>query len=85
VCEMLGIPRCLNDLLSSVRWLLVTASVVNSSPILVTLMKEALRSSETRLLQEPHGATSQKTLFTVTGVKTSNFTKLYFISVSAIV
>jgi hypothetical protein len=28
-------------------WLLVTASVVPSSPILVTLMKEALSSSET--------------------------------------
>jgi hypothetical protein len=31
---------------SSVRLLLVTASVVPSSPILVTLMKEALSSSE---------------------------------------
>jgi hypothetical protein len=31
--------------LRSVRRLLVTASVVPSSPILVTLMKEALRSS----------------------------------------
>jgi hypothetical protein len=34
-------------LLRSVRRLLVTASVVPSSPILVTLMKEALGSSET--------------------------------------
>jgi hypothetical protein len=33
-----------------VRRLLVTASVVPSSPILVTLMKEALSSSETSLL-----------------------------------
>jgi hypothetical protein len=33
--------------LRSVHWLLVTASVVPSSPILVTLMKEALGSSET--------------------------------------
>jgi hypothetical protein len=32
---------------SSVCWLLVTASVVPSSPNLVTLMKEALSSSET--------------------------------------
>jgi hypothetical protein len=32
------------------RRLLVTASVVPSSPILVTLMKEALRSSETSVL-----------------------------------
>jgi hypothetical protein len=30
-----------------VRWLLVTASVVPGSPVLVTLMKEALSSSET--------------------------------------
>jgi hypothetical protein len=33
-----------------VRWLLVTATVVPSSPILVTLMKEALGSSETSIL-----------------------------------
>jgi hypothetical protein len=32
------------------RRLLVTAGVVSSSPILVTLMKEALRSSETSFL-----------------------------------
>jgi hypothetical protein len=36
--------------LRSVRRLLVTATVVPSSPILVTLMKEALRSSETSAL-----------------------------------
>jgi hypothetical protein len=36
--------------LRSVRRLLVTASVVPSSPILVTLMKEALNSSETSVL-----------------------------------
>jgi hypothetical protein len=35
---------------SSVRRLLLTASVVSSSPILVTLMKEALHSSETLVL-----------------------------------
>jgi hypothetical protein len=34
----------------SVRRLLVTASVVPSSPIFVTLMKEALRSSQTSVL-----------------------------------
>jgi hypothetical protein len=34
----------------SVRRLLVTASVVPSSPILVTLMKEKLSSSETSVL-----------------------------------
>jgi hypothetical protein len=37
-------------LTSSVRRLLVTANVVPSSPILVTLMKEALSSSETSVL-----------------------------------
>jgi hypothetical protein len=36
--------------LRSVRRLLVTASVVPSSPILVILMKEELRSSETSVL-----------------------------------
>jgi hypothetical protein len=36
--------------LRSVRRLLVTASVVSGSPILVTLMKEALRTSETSVL-----------------------------------
>jgi hypothetical protein len=36
--------------LRRVRRLLVTASVVSSSPILVTLMKEALSSSETSVL-----------------------------------
>jgi hypothetical protein len=36
--------------LHSVRRLLVTASVVPSSPILVTRMKETLRSSETSVL-----------------------------------
>jgi hypothetical protein len=34
----------------ALRRLLVTASVVSSSPILVTLMKEALSSSETSVL-----------------------------------
>jgi hypothetical protein len=39
--------------INSVRRLLVTASVVPSSPILVTLMMEALRSSETSVLTRP--------------------------------
>jgi hypothetical protein len=43
--------------------ILVTASVVPSSRILVTLMTDALSSSETSILQEPHGGTSQKTAF----------------------
>jgi hypothetical protein len=46
--------------LSSVRRLLVTASVVPSSPILVTLMKEALSSSETSVLTRATSVTSQK-------------------------
>jgi hypothetical protein len=46
----------------SVRRLIVTASVVPSSPILVTLMKEALSSSETSVLT-PRGVTFQKTQF----------------------
>jgi hypothetical protein len=45
------------------RRLLVTANIVRSSPIFVTLMKEALSSSNRRFLQEPHGVTSQKTHF----------------------
>jgi hypothetical protein len=54
--------------LRSVSRLLVTASVVPNSPILVTLMNEAL--------QEPHGMTYQKTpFFIVTAVKTSNLHK----------
>jgi hypothetical protein len=38
------------SLLRSVRLLLVTANVLPSSPILVTLMMQALRSSETSIL-----------------------------------
>jgi hypothetical protein len=33
-----------------VRWLLVTANIIPSSPILVTLMMEAVHSSETSVL-----------------------------------
>jgi hypothetical protein len=55
--------------------LLVTASVVPSSPIPVTLIKEAL----SLFLQEPLGVTSQKTLFfIVPAVKTSNLTNWQF-------
>jgi hypothetical protein len=35
---------------TSVRWFPVTSSVVHSSPILITLMKEALSSSDTSVL-----------------------------------
>jgi hypothetical protein len=54
--------------LRSVRRLLITASVVPSSQILVTLMKEALSSSETLCLQEPHDVTSQKMPFFITAL-----------------
>jgi hypothetical protein len=48
-----------------------------SLPLLVTMMKEALSSSETRFLQEPYGVTSQKRpFFIATAVKTSNLTTL---------
>jgi hypothetical protein len=47
---------------SSVHRLLVTANIP-SSPILVILMIEEPCSSETSVLKEPHGVTSQKTPF----------------------
>jgi hypothetical protein len=49
--------------ISSQRPSVASYSYVPSSPILVTLMMEALSSSETSFLQEPHGVTSQKTAF----------------------
>jgi hypothetical protein len=55
----IGELRTLTLFLRSVRRLLVTANVV-PTPILVTLMKEALRSSKTSVLKEPHGVTFQK-------------------------
>jgi hypothetical protein len=56
------------------------ASVVRSSPILVTPMKEALSSSETSVLTRATRLTSQKTpFFIVTAVKTSNLTYAKFI------
>jgi hypothetical protein len=59
---------------SNRRTLLVTANVVPSPPILVTLIMEALTSSEMSV-QEPHGVTSHKAVFfKVTAVKTSNHT-----------
>jgi hypothetical protein len=52
--------------------LLATFYFVLSSPILVTLMIGAIRSSENSVLREPRGATSQKTLFfTFTAMETS--------------
>jgi hypothetical protein len=47
------------------------ADIVPCSPILFTLMMEALVPPKRRFLQEPHGVTSQKTaFFIVTAVKT---------------
>jgi hypothetical protein len=57
------------------RQLLVTANVVPNPPILVTLIMEALKSSETSDLKLATRLTSQKTdFFIVTAVKTSNLT-----------
>jgi hypothetical protein len=63
--------------LCRVLQLLVTANIVPSSLILVTLMMEVRHSSETSVpTREPHGVTSQKiAFFVVTTVKTSNLTK----------
>jgi hypothetical protein len=56
--------------------LLVTANVVPSSPMFVTLMMKAIRSSEPPVLkraQEPHSVASHEAAyFIVTVVKTSN-------------
>jgi hypothetical protein len=61
--------------LRSMHQLLVTANVVPISPILVTLMMEALSSSATWFLQEPHGVLPQKgAFFIINAVKTSNLT-----------
>jgi hypothetical protein len=61
---------CKNRLRRVSRFLL-TANFIPSSPILVTLMMEALSSSETSVLTEPHCVRSQKTpFFIVTAVKT---------------
>jgi hypothetical protein len=49
--------------LRSMRRLLFTANVAPFSPTLVTLMMEKLSSPKRRFLQEPHGITSQKTVF----------------------
>jgi hypothetical protein len=61
---------------STLRRNTLTADVVPSSPILVTLVMDAICSSDTsalRFLQEPHGVTYQKTaFFIVTALKTSN-------------
>jgi hypothetical protein len=72
-----GLLRCValvrSDLTSN--QLLVTANIVPSSPILVTLMMEAIHSSETSVPRELHRVTSKKTaFFIVIAVKISNLT-----------
>jgi hypothetical protein len=52
---------------------LVIPNVVPSWPILVILMMEAIRSSESRFLQEPQGVTSQKTAFILLNDRRENF------------
>jgi hypothetical protein len=61
-------------MLCSLHRLLVTANIPSSS-ILVTLMMEALSSSETSVLEDLHSITSEKMqFFIVTAMKTSNLT-----------
>jgi hypothetical protein len=60
---------------SNVHLLLVSANVVPSSPIFVTLMMKATAPSKYRFLQESHGVTFQKTTFFIlTAVRISILT-----------
>jgi hypothetical protein len=57
------------------RVALVRTNVSEERSASVLLMMEALRSTETSVLKEPHGVTSQMApFFIVTAVKTSNRT-----------
>jgi hypothetical protein len=62
--ETIRYSATLKKFLRSVHRLIVTANGVPRTPILVTLMMEALSSSETLVLtRATHGVTSKKTLF----------------------
>jgi hypothetical protein len=54
-------PRRCTIFICSVRRLLVTANIVPSLTILVTLMMKAIHFSRRRYLHGPHGVISQKT------------------------
>jgi hypothetical protein len=60
---MLAVTSNPKSYLFAVFRMLFTANIAPSSSIPVTLMMEAIRSSETRFLQEPHGETSKNTTF----------------------
>jgi hypothetical protein len=74
LCHVAHVSQeCSASIIRVTNRLQVTANIVLSSPILVTLKMEALLKH--RFLQEPHGVTSQKTaFFIVTAVKTSDLT-----------
>jgi hypothetical protein len=64
--------------------LLVTVGVVPNSPILVTLMKEALSSSETSVLSSATRRNiPEDTIFIITAEKTSNLIKGNLLSLYA--
>jgi hypothetical protein len=59
-----------------------TSNVVRSSLILLTLMMEAIHSSEHRFPQKPHGTSQKMTFFITTAGKTSNLTITYVIGLA---
>jgi hypothetical protein len=63
--------RIVRVVLHNMLQLIVTTKIVPSSPILVNLMIEEMRSSETFVLKEQHGVTTENiALFIVTVLKT---------------